>query len=161
MPEPITPLTQAQAAAVAGLSLRHFIRLLGEPGAPPKLQNAVGRAAGLPPEPYGKWLRTRIASELGADETLSPQSERARLDRARAELAELELSRRRRELVPVEEVAQAWSEQVLIAKNRLLSLPSRVSSDVLRLKTQREIEAVIKEKVVEILTELSNDPVKP
>ena len=161
MAEPITPLTQAQAAAVAGLSLRHFIRLLGEPGAPPKLQNAVGRAAGLPPEPYGKWLRTRIAAELGTEENLSPQAERARLDRARAELAELELSRRRRELIPVEEVAQAWSEQVTIAKNRLLSLPSRVSSDVLRLKTQRAIENALKDAVIQILTELSNDPVHP
>lgn len=155
------PLTQAQAAAVAGLSLRHFIRLLGEPGAPPKLQNAVGRAAGLPPEPFGKWLRARIASELGADENLSPQAERARLDRARANLAEQEYARRYRELIPRDEVAQAWSEQVLIAKNRLLSLPSRVSSDVLRLKTQREIEAVIRDRVIDILSELSNDPVKP
>ena len=161
MAEPITPLTQAQGATLASLSLRHFQRLLAEPGAPPRLENSIGRQSGLPVEPFAKWLRTRIAAELGTDENLSPQAERARLDRARAELAELELSRRRRELIPVEEVAQAWSEQVTIAKNRLLSLPSRVSSDVLRLKTQRAIENVLKEAVIQILTELSNDPVHP
>ncbi len=161
MAEPVTPLTQAQGAALAGLSLRHFQRLLAEPGAPPRLENAIGRQSGLPVEPFAKWLRSRIAAELGTDENLSPQAERARLDRARAELAELELSRRRRELIPVDEVAQAWSEQVTIAKNRLLSLPSRVSSDVLRLKTQRAIENALKDAVIQILTELSNDPVKP
>ena len=161
MAEPVTPLTQAQGATLAGLSLRHFQRLLAEPGAPPRLENAIGRQSGLPVESFAKWLRTRIAAELGTEENLSPQAQRARLDRARAELAELELSRRRRELVPVEEVAQAWSEQVTIAKNRLLSLPSRVSSDVLRLKTQRAIENALKDAVIQILTELSNDPVHP
>lgn len=161
MAEPITPLTQAQGAALAGLSLRHFQRLLAEPGAPPRLENAIGRQSGLPVEPFAKWLRSRIASELGADENLSPQAERARLDRARANLAEQEYARRYRELIPRDEVAQAWSEQVTIAKNRLLSLPSRVSSDVLRLKTQRAIENALKDAVIQILTELSNDPVHP
>lgn len=74
----------------------------------------------------------------------------------RAKLAELEYKAKVRELIPVDEVAQAWSEQVTIAKNRLLSLPSRVSSDVLRLKTQREIERVLKDAVIDILEELAN-----
>ncbi len=90
---------------------------------------------------------------------LDGQAEKARLDQARANLAEQELARRARDLIPVAEVAEAWATQVLIAKNRLLALPSRVASDVLRLKSQREIESVIKTAVLEILTELSADPV--
>ena len=74
----------------------------------------------------------------------------------RAKLAELEYKTKTRELLPMDEVAAAWSEQVAIAKNRLLSLPARVSSDILRLKTQREIEAVIKAALVEILQELAD-----
>ncbi len=100
-------------------------------------------------------LRGRIAAELGAAETLSPQAERARLDRARAELAELDLGRKRLELIPKNEVAAAWSSQIHIAKSRLLSLPSRVSGEILRLRTQREIEGVIRDRIIEILDELS------
>jgi phage terminase Nu1 subunit (DNA packaging protein) len=153
--DPVTPITQAQAAVLAGLSLRHFQRLMAEPGAPPKIQTTTGRAAGLPVEPYRRWLRGRIAAELGAAETLSPQAERARLDRARAELAELDLGRKRLELIPKNEVAAAWSSQIHIAKSRLLSLPSRVSGEILRLRTQREIEGVIRDRIIEILDELS------
>ena len=91
----------------------------------------------------------------GEDGRLDPAQERAALDKVRRELVELDVARRRMELIPVEEVRQTWSEQILIAKGRLLSLPSRVSSDLLRLKNQRSIEQRIKDAVIEILEELS------
>ena len=90
---------------------------------------------------------------------LDPQQERALLDRERRKALELSNAKAERILVPLDEVSAAWSDQVMIAKNRLLSLPARVASDVLRLKSQREIESVIKAAVLEILTELSADPV--
>ena len=155
MPDVI--LTQIQAATLADLSLRHFARLLKEPGAPPLLANAEGRASGIPARPFRVWLRNRIARELGAGDSLSPQAERARLDARRADLAEVELAKRRGELVPIEEVAAVWSERVAVAKGRLLSLPSRVSAQVLRMKSQREIENAIKAAVVEVLQELSDE----
>ena len=74
----------------------------------------------------------------------------------KAKLAELELKRQTKELLPADEVAAAWADQIAIAKGRLLSLPSRVSGEVLRLKTQREIEDVIKAGIVTILEELSH-----
>lgn len=94
---------------------------------------------------------------LADGDRLDPSAERARLDRARAELSELELSRRRGELIPVPEVAAAWSQNVAIAKGRLLSLPSRVSGDVLRLKSQREVENLIRDQITNILEELSGE----
>lgn len=89
------------------------------------------------------------------DGRLDASQERAALDKVRRELAELDLARRRHELIPVEEVAAAWTENVGIAKGRLLGLPSRVSGDMLRLKTQRDIEQRLKDAVIEILEELS------
>lgn len=74
----------------------------------------------------------------------------------KAKLAELELKRQTKELLPADEVAAAWADQIAIAKGRLLSLPSRVSGDVLRLKSQREIEEVIKSGIIVILEELSS-----
>lgn len=92
----------------------------------------------------------------GADgERLDAQQERAMLDRVRRELGELDLARRRHDLIPVEEVREAWASQITIAKGRLLSLPSRISGEVLRLKSQREIENVIRDQIHTILMELS------
>lgn len=86
---------------------------------------------------------------------LDPQQERARLDAERRHELELRNARAHGELLPREEVAAAWSEQIGIAKGRLLSLPARVSADVLRLKSQREIEAVLKGALIVILEELA------
>jgi len=74
----------------------------------------------------------------------------------KAKLAELELKRQTRELLPADEVAAAWADQIAIAKGRLLSLPSRVSGELLRLKSQREVEDTIKAALVVILEELSD-----
>lgn len=89
------------------------------------------------------------------DGRLDPSQEKAALDKVRRELVELDVARRRLELIPVDEVRQTWSEQILIAKGRLLSLPARVSAEMLRLKTQRDIERKLKDAVIEILEELS------
>ena len=92
---------------------------------------------------------------LASGERLDPAQERAALDRVRRRQVELLNLKAEGELIPRDEVAETWSSQILIAKNRLLSLPSRVSSDLLRLKNQRSIEQRIKDAVIEILEELS------
>lgn len=81
---------------------------------------------------------------------------KAKNESYKAELTLLEYKQRTGELIPKDDVAAAWADQIAIAKGRLLSLPSRVSGEVLRLKTQREIEEVIKGAIVVILEELSD-----
>jgi len=80
---------------------------------------------------------------------------KAKSESYKAELMQLEYRQRVGELIPKDEVAAAWAENVAIAKGRLLSLPSRVSGEVLRLKTQREVEELIKAAIVTILEELA------
>lgn len=80
---------------------------------------------------------------------------KAKNESYKAELTLLEYRQRVGELIPKDEVAAAWAENVAIAKGRLLSLPSRVSGEVLRLKTQREVEELIKAAIVTILEELA------
>lgn len=82
---------------------------------------------------------------------------KAKSETYKAELTLLEYRTKTGELLPAADVAKAWAEQVAIAKGRLLALPSRVSADVLRLKSQREIERVIKAALIVILEELAND----
>ena len=80
---------------------------------------------------------------------------KAKNESYKAELTLLEYRQRVGELIPKEEVAAAWVENIAIAKGRLLALPSRVSGEVLRLKTQREVEELIKAAIVTILEELA------
>ena len=82
---------------------------------------------------------------------------RADHEELKAALRDLEVKQKTGELLPRDEVARAWSEQIAIAKGRLLSLPARVSAEVLRLKTQREIERVLKAALVTILEELAGE----
>ena len=80
---------------------------------------------------------------------------KAKNESYKAELTLLEYRQRVGELIPKDEVAAAWAENIAIAKGRLLALPSRVSGDVLRLKTQREVEELIKGAIVTVLEELA------
>lgn len=80
---------------------------------------------------------------------------KAKNESYKAELTLLEYRQRVGELIPKDEVAAAWAENVAIAKGRLLALPSRVSGEVLRLKTQREVEETIKAAIITILEELA------
>ena len=88
-------------------------------------------------------------------ERLDPQQERARLDAERRRELEMRNARAAGELLPFDEVSAAWSEQIAIAKGRFLSMPARVSADVLRLKSQRDIEGILKAALVVILEELA------
>ena len=81
---------------------------------------------------------------------------KAKHETYKAHLSELEYKRQAGELLPVDEVAEAWANQVAIAKGRFLALPSRVSTNILRLKSQREIETLLREAIIVILEELAN-----
>jgi len=81
---------------------------------------------------------------------------KAKHETYKAHLSELEYKRQAGELLPVDEVAEAWANQVAIAKGRFLALPSRVSANILRLKSQREIETLLREAIIVILEELAN-----
>jgi Ribonuclease G/E len=82
---------------------------------------------------------------------------RADHEELKAALRDLEVKQKTGELLPRDAVAKAWSEQIAVAKGRLLALPSRVSAEVLRLKSQREIERVLKSALIVILEELARD----
>jgi hypothetical protein len=154
------PITQEQAAALTGVTLRHLQRICVGPDAPPKLANAVGRAHGFPCIPFGAWLRARIKSDLGVSdngEVIDPQREKALLDRARRITVETEHQTRIGELLEARVVAETWAAQVGIAKGRILSLPARIAPQVIGIGDLRAIEGVIRDAIHEALTELSEE----
>ena len=156
----VKPITQEQAAALTGVTLRHLQRICVGPEAPPKLANAVGRAHGFPCLPFGAWLRARIKADLGVSddgELIDPQREKAMLDRARRITVETEHRARMGELLEAGVVAETWAARVQIAKGRLLSLPARIAPQVIGIGDLRTIEGVIRDAIHAALTELSSD----
>lgn len=80
---------------------------------------------------------------------------RAKHEAYRAQLAELDYKQRMGQLLPADEVAREWSEQVRIARDRLLALPPRLAPTVLRLGDLREVEDAIRDAIYAVLEELA------
>lgn len=100
---------------------------------------------------------TALRLIYATDGNLDPQQQRARLDCARADLAELDLAQKRGNLLDASVVSETWSHQVLIAKGRLLAIPNRLAPIVVGMGDMREIELAIRDEIYSALTELSTD----
>ena len=79
---------------------------------------------------------------------------RARREAALAQLAEIELATKRGELIPADQVEQAWSGIISVIRTILLGLPSRIAGGVAGAATTQEISAsamtVVREALYEI-----------
>ena len=139
----IESLTQAQAAALLGVTTRR-LRQIEE-------TDDVGRAndGSYPPDAFGRWLRSR-------EDRLDPAQERAQLDRQRRLDLERKAAIDEGQLIPIEQVAEAWAGQVRVAKERLMSLPARLAPSVTRQTEMRETEKIIREAIHGVLTELAD-----
>jgi hypothetical protein len=107
---------------------------------------AIAELTGVKPETVSKRLRARglkPASSNGRAQLFDsvaalpialgvggPTEERTRLDAARADLAELELSRRRGELLERHDVYHTWAGHVLSWKERIRSVPAEATVHV-------------------------------
>lgn len=116
--------------------------------------------AGLEPEPGpSRALRFDSQKALSAllcgTAKLDPAQERAQLDQARRLQIEARLAADRGELLPVDEVATVWADQIRIAKERLLAIPTRVAPAVLRLDEIRDVERVMRDALLTVLEELA------
>lgn len=153
------PITQQQAADILGVTLRHFQRIIQEPGAPPKIVNADGRASGFGCGEYGKWLRSRFSAEMGVGDdgkVYDEKLERARLLHHQANNESLKEEVNRRELLRASDVESAWSDMVVSFRSKLLGLPSRAAHVASSLQDPKEIEDLLSSIVNEALHELAD-----
>ena len=74
----------------------------------------------------GEVVRLLLLGQASTGERLDPRAEKAGLDKVRRQLAELQLSRERREVIPAEQVEKTWSDFVAACRARLLGLPDAV-----------------------------------
>jgi len=84
---------------------------------------------------------------FGGTDALNPAQEQARLNAAKADLAEIELSKQRGELLDAREVAAAWSHEGMMLRNYLLQLPARLAPELVGLGDLRAIEDQLRDKI--------------
>lgn len=83
--------------------------------------------------------------------------QRARLLKARADKAILEVKEKEAGLIDMEEVKAVWANHIVAAKTKLLSMPSKLAPVLSEIEDPAEIQEEIKRLVYEVLNELSQE----
>lgn len=104
---------------------------------------------------YIRYLRMRA---LGSSEKTGSELERAadeaRLAKAKADKAEMEAAEMRGELIPSDQVAEAFHGAIVIMKTRLNGIPARAAPVAYSAPSVSAAEAAIRREVDEALGEL-------
>ena len=153
MSSPMQPL--AVIARLLDLSERR-VQQLSREGVIPKAERGrydlVGAVRG-----YVAYLRDlAVKAQAGAPDF---GVERARLIRAKADLAEMEADGRRGELLPAETVEAAWTAVLARLRARLLVLPDRLAPLCVEETTIAGVRDQIRKAVREALDELATQRV--
>ncbi len=107
---------------------------------------------------YVRYLRDLVLkSETGGADYAT---ERARLVKARADLAEMEAARMRGALLAAPEVTAAWTEIVALMRARLLVLPDKLAPLIHETTSIAEARGVLKTALHEVLTEIATTEVE-
>lgn len=94
----------------------------------------------------------------GEEEELDLVAERARLAAAQADRIEMENHQTRGLVVRTEDAIRITTEMLAKVRTRVLAIPSEAAPSVSRCKTVAEVEADLRRRVIEALTELSTAP---
>ena len=123
----------------------------------PKLEK--GRYAVVPVvRAYINYLRNRtVNNDVGADDYAT---HRARLTSAKADMAEMEREQMKDNLIPADDVADAWDAMVSNMRSKLLSIPTKSATQTFAAKNVTEAKKILKEAVDDALEELAAIQVK-
>ena len=103
---------------------------------------------------YIRHLRDiNIKSETG---TVDYGTERARLVKAKADLAEMEASQMRGDLLLAPDVTAAWTEIVALMRAQLLALPDKIAPVVHETTSIAEARDVIRRAIHDVLAEIAS-----
>lgn len=139
-------------AKLFGISERR-VQQLAQEGMIPKPEKNQYELVGCV-RSYINYLQQRAFGKgIGPQDT---HLERARLLKAQADMAELDLAEKLGELVSVERVEADWLAMVSACRAKLLSIPTKSAYQVSNLKDTHEIEKFLKRTIHEALSELAN-----
>ena len=92
----------------------------------------------------------------GEEGELDLVAERARLAAAQADRIEMEIHRTAGLVVPIEECMRQMTAVLGKVRTRILAIPSEAAPSISRLKAPAEVEADLRRRVIEALTDLSS-----
>lgn len=84
--------------------------------------------------------------------------ELARLNRHRADLAEMDSQERKGDLVPIADVERVLGAVISVVRTRLMALPTRLSGELpVKLAIRKEAERSLKDNIYAVLHELADE----
>ncbi len=133
---------------------------------PRRIQQLAGE--GLPRVTRGKYdvdavldwyiakLERQLARQTDEDgEIAQRHNEEMRLLSARADLQEMDLATKRRELVAIADVEKQMTDLVITTKARILTVPARVAPELLGEESRVMVQAKIEKAIKEALSHLA------
>ena len=100
---------------------------------------------------YIKFLQDRAAPEMGGAVGDYP-AEKARLTKAQADLAEINLAKEHAQLIPAADIAKVWHAITSeVTANLLNNVPVRAAARIKGEKSETKIKASIKDEIARVL----------
>lgn len=156
-----TLLTRAQLAERLGKSV-NTISKWEQAGMPVAARYRRGVPSEFDLHEVEVWLAARQVVEQRSGVT-DVAVARARKETAQAQEAEQRVLMRARDLLPREEVEQAWAAEIAAVRTKLLALPQQQADQLTRVATLdgvAGVEALLADLVRDVLRELA-DPQRP
>ena len=148
MSEAVQTLSAERLCTLTGLSDRRHRQLAAEGYFPPPVRGQYQ----LTQTVQGLFRYFREQQHRGNDEFAV---ERLRKTRAEANLAEIRLAKERRDAFDRKAVMRCWENILMVVRQKILAIPSKVSSRLAYMDDQKEIEADLDKEVADALEELS------
>lgn len=106
-----------------------------------------------------EYIEYKIKAEVKTGKTLDKEEAQAKHESIKMEISILKLRRLKRELHEAKDVENFLSNMLINFKNKLLSIPSKASIQIVGEQDINKIMAVLNKEVIETLEELSEyDP---
>jgi len=86
---------------------------------------------------------------------LDPSQEKAKLDRLRAEKAEIELQKTKGDVVDISDVCAEIEKELVAVRQRMLAIPNKLATSILLAKDPSEAQDMIEASIVEALEDMT------
>lgn len=150
-------ISKADLAQYVGVSLTTITNWVRQ-GCPYVTKGAKGRAWTFNSAEVMTWREEKIAQNaVGDTASLDIEEARRRKLAAEAAMVELDLAKRRGEVIEIEEVAGVVGDDYANVRAKLLSLPTKLAPQLIGIDDPAECQALIERGVAEALEELTAD----
>lgn len=142
-------VNKAKLAAILGYSERHLTKLQKE-GMPTEKTGTRGEKNEYDTAKVIAWIIKRES-----DAITKMDAAKLRLVEAQADLEELRVAEKREELISITQMKLMWAGVLGTFRQRIQSLPTRLTPQIIIQKDPKKIEKIIKDGCNEALNELA------